>query len=228
MSQPIKALFFDAVGTLFQVKGSVGDIDAAALDAAFREVIETSRPLRFPGLAGARLHQIETQWWYDVVYKVFGRFDLLLDFEEYRHDIYEVFRSAAGWELYPETQDTLVALRARGYKLAVVSNFDSRLPDVLAALGIADLFDDVTFATLHGLAKPDAELFRIPLRHFGLAPEAVVHVGDHMDEDVAGSRAVGMRPILVSRDGGRLPTVDLPAIRTLDALLELLPAQAGG
>ncbi|MGD2063107.1 MAG: HAD-IA family hydrolase [Nitrospirota bacterium] len=240
MSPPTQALFFDAVGTLFQVKGSVGDvyrrvatrhrpeIDAADLDTAFHEVIQASRPLRFPGLSGARLHQIETQWWYDVVYKVFGRFDLLLDFDEYQRDIYEVFRSAEGWELYPETQETLVALRERGYKLAVVSNFDSRLPDVLAALGIADLFDDVIFATLYGLAKPDAELFRIPLRHLDVAAETVVHVGDHMEEDVAGSRAVGLRPILVSRDRGRLPTIDLPAIRTLDELLGLLPERAGG
>lgn len=240
MSQPTQALFFDAVGTLFRVKGSVGEvyrrvasrhrpeIAAADLDAAFHEVIQASRPLRFPGHSGARLHQIETQWWYDVVYKVFARFDLLLDFDEYRRDIYEVFRTAAGWELYPETQDTLIALRSRGYKLAVLSNFDSRLPDVLAALGIADLFDDVTYASLHGLAKPDAELFHIALRHLGLAAETVVHVGDHMEEDVAGSRAVGLRPILVSRDGRRLPTLDLLAIRTLDKLLDLLPERAGG
>jgi putative hydrolase of the HAD superfamily len=235
MSQRTQALFFDAVGTLFHVKGSVGEvygrvasrhrpeIDSAALDAAFREVFATSKPLRFPNLTGAHLHQIETQWWYDVVYKVFGRFDVLLDFDEYRRDIYEVFRGAGGWELYPETHDTLAALRGRGYRLAVVSNFDSRLPDVLAALGIGELFDDITFATAHGLAKPDPELFRVPLQRLDLAPEAVVHVGDHMEEDVAGSRAVGLRPILVSRDGRRLPSVDLQTIRTLDELLTLLP-----
>lgn len=240
MSPPIQAIFFDAAGTLFRVRGSVGEvygrvaarhrpeIAAADLDAAFREVFAASKPLRFPNLTGAHLHQIETQWWYDVVYKVLGRFDVLLDFDEYRRDIYEVFRGAGGWELYPETHDTLAALRGRGYRMAVVSNFDSRLPDVLAALGIAELFEDITFATAHGVAKPDPDLFRIPLQRLGLAPEAVVHVGDHMDEDVVGSRAVGLRPILVSRDGRRLPSVDLQAIRTLDQLLTLLPERAGG
>jgi hypothetical protein len=49
-----------------------------------------------------------------------------------------------------------------------------------------------------------------------------------MEEDVAGSRAVGLRPILVSRDGRRLPTLDLLAIRTLDKLLDLLPERAEG
>jgi len=240
MSQPTQALFFDAAGTLFHVKGSVGEvyrrvagrhrpeIDSAALDAAFREVFAAAKPLRFPNLSGAHLHQIETQWWYDVVYKVFSRFDVLLDFDEYRRDIYEVFRGADGWELYPETHDTLAALRDRGYRLAVVSNFDSRLPDVLAALGIAGLFEDITFATAYGLAKPDPGLFLIPLQRLGLAPEAVFHVGDHMEEDVAGSRAVGLRPVLVTRDGHRLPTVDLQTIRTLDQLLDLLPERAGG
>ena len=49
-----------------------------------------------------------------------------------------------------------------------------------------------------------------------------------MEEDVAGSRAVGLRPILISRDGRRLPSIDLQTIRSLDQLLALVPERAGG
>jgi len=233
MPPTIQAVLFDAVGTLFRVRDSVGaiyhrvavrhrpEITAEVLDAAFREEMAAADPMAFPHLSPAHLREMELQWWYDRVYRTFARFDLPLDFETYRTEIFEPFRGAA-WELYPETGDTLIALHERGITLAVVSNFDSRLTDVLTALGIAALVDHPIYASPHGVAKPDPRLFEIALAACGVKAEAAIHVGDDPTDDVAGARAAGIQPVLLDRDGTRLPMVDLPVIQSLDALLPLL------
>ncbi len=233
MSHDIKAILFDGVGTLFRVRESVGaiyqrvaarerpEITAEALDAAFREEMAATEPMAFPGLSPAHLREMELQWWYDRVYHTFARLDLHLDFETYRTEIFEPFRGAA-WELYPETHDTLIALRERGITTAVVSNFDSRLTDVLTALGIAALVDHPIYASPHGVAKPDPRLFEIALDACGVEAGAAIHVGDELDDDVAGARAAGITPVLISRDRRRLPSVDLMVIDRLDQLLPLL------
>lgn len=233
MSNPIRAILFDGVGTLFRVRDSVGavyrrvaarrrpEITAEALDAAFHEEMAATDPMAFSHLSADHLREMELQWWYDRVYRTFARFDLPLDFETYRTEIYEPFRGAA-WELYPESRDTLIALRERGITVGMVSNFDSRLPDVLTALGIAALVDHPIYASPHGVAKPDPRLFEIALQACGVKAEAALHVGDDRTDDVAGARAAGIRPLLIDRDGKRLPTLDLPVIRRLDELLPLL------
>ncbi len=233
MAHPIQAVLFDAVGTLFRVRDSVGavyhrvavrhrrSITAEALDAAFHEEMAAADPMAFPHLSPAHLREMELQWWYDRVYRTFARFDLPLDFETYRTEIYEPFRGAA-WELYPETADTLIALHERGITTGIVSNFDSRLTDALTALGIAALIDHPIYASPHGVAKPDPRLFEIALSACGVAAEAAIHVGDDPADDVAGARGAGIRPLLIDRAGTRLPMVDLPVIRRLDELLPLL------
>ncbi len=233
MAHPIQAILFDAVGTLFRVRDSVGaiyhrvaarhrrSITPEALDAAFHEEMAATDPMAFPHLSADHLREMELQWWYDRVYRTFARFDLPLHFETYRTEIYEPFRGAA-WELYPESRDTLIALRERGITVAVVSNFDSRLPDVLTALGIGALVDHPIYASPHGVAKPDPRLFEIALEACEVKAEAAIHVGDDPTDDAAGARAAGIRPLLIDREGKRLPMVDLPVIRRLDELLPLL------
>ncbi|RMF86881.1 MAG: HAD family hydrolase [Nitrospirae bacterium] len=233
MSHPIQAILFDGVGTLFRPRGSVGEVYHAVaaqhrpdltpeeLEAAFREELATAEPMAFPGLSPEHLKAMELQWWYDRVYRIFARFDILLDFETYRDQIYEAFRGPA-WVPYPETRDTLVQLRERGLTVAVLSNFDSRLPEVLDHLGLTPLVDHAVYASPHGVAKPDPRLFAIALERCGVGPEAAVHVGDELGDDVSGARAAGIRPVLVDRDRRRLSTVELPVIHRLDELLPLL------
>jgi len=233
MAHPIQAILFDGVGTLFRVRDSVGavyhrvavrhrpEITAAELDAAFHEEMAAADPMAFPGLSPTHLREMEIQWWYDRVYRTFARFDLPLDYDTYRTEIFEPFRGAA-WELYPETVDTLIALRERGFTIGMVSNFDSRLPDALVALGIAALIDHPIYASPHGVAKPDPRLFEIALAACGVSADAALHVGDHLEEDVAGARGAGIQPVLIDREGKRLPMVELPVIRRLDELLPLV------
>ncbi len=82
-SQP-QVIFFDAVGTLFQVRGSVGQIysqaaaefgvtiDPIALDQSFDQAFRKSEPPAFPGADPGEIVELERRWWLDVVERTFG------------------------------------------------------------------------------------------------------------------------------------------------------------
>ncbi|MFM2159016.1 MAG: hypothetical protein RLZZ124_1490 [Cyanobacteriota bacterium] len=88
--------------------------------------------------------------------------------------------------------------RARGLRLAVVSNFDQRLPGLLEALDLAPLFDAVVVSSAVGAAKPDPLPFHRALERLELPAEAVWHIGDS-PEDEAGAAAAGLRCLLIRR-----------------------------
>jgi len=127
------------------------------------------------------------------------------------------FRFAA----YPEVPRVLDALRERGHRLAVVSNWDVSLHEVLERTGLARRFEAVVVSAEIGAAKPEPEPFRRALQALGTAPEEALHAGDRLDEDVAGARAAGVRPVLVSRDGAPAPE-GVECVASLDGLLRLV------
>ena len=65
-----------------------------------------------------------------------------------------------------------------GIKLAVVSNFDTRLRPLLASLGILHLFDAVVISAEIGVEKPNPTIFEAACQQLDVRPEAAVHVGD--------------------------------------------------
>lgn len=120
---------------------------------------------------------------------------------------------------YPEAARVLAGLSAAGVPLVVVSNWDVSLHRVLADTGLAGFFAGVVTSAEHGSAKPGGSIFAAGLALAGVDdPSGVLHVGDDLDADVAGARAAGLEPVLVSRDGALGP----PGVRTLANLDGLL------
>jgi putative hydrolase of the HAD superfamily len=99
----------------------------------------------------------------------------------------------------PDVVPTLAALRARGLRLGIVSNA-AYLPRLmnqqLAALGLADYFDGVTFSSEVGVRKPQPAIYADALRKLGVDPSRTLFVGDRVREDVQGPQAMGMRAVL--------------------------------
>ncbi len=130
---------------------------------------------------------------------------------------------------YADALPALTALRARGLRLAVVSNWDCSLPQVLGALGLAEHVDAVITSAQTGAAKPAPAIFAAALARLGVAAEDAVHVGDSPGHDVTGARASGLRAILLRRDGGSAcaPSTppDVAVIDSLDALPALLSGE---
>jgi HAD superfamily hydrolase (TIGR01509 family) len=99
----------------------------------------------------------------------------------------------------------------------VASNWDCSLPHVLERAGLAELVDGVVASAVVGFDKPAPELFEAALELAGCDASEAVHVGDSPSEDVAGAAAVGVRPVLLRRDG----TQRGDATTTIASLAEL-------
>jgi len=112
----------------------------------------------------------------------------------------------------------LLAFRARGLRVAVVSNFDGRLPGLLDGLGLTPALDLAVWSSAAGAAKPAREIFEVAARDLGVDLADVCHVGDDVDADIAGAEAAGAMAVHLDRTGRRSG-----AIRSLTDLLARLP-----
>jgi putative hydrolase of the HAD superfamily len=121
---------------------------------------------------------------------------------------------------YPDALEGVAGLRERGHRLVVVSNWDCSLPDWLGPTGLLDLVDAVVTSAAAGAAKPDPAVFRQALELAGVDGAGAVHVGDSLDKDVEGARALGIRAILVQRQGDPPPGVE--SVRTLTEVATLV------
>ena len=102
-------------------------------------------------------------------------------------------------ERAPEVEEVAAALRACGLKLGLVSNYCT-LPSIARVhpqrYGLLPLVDEAIFSCEVGLRKPHPSIYQHVLERLGVAPEAVVFVGDRLREDVQGPKTLGMRAVL--------------------------------
>jgi HAD superfamily hydrolase (TIGR01662 family) len=131
----------------------------------------------------------------------------------------------AAEDLYPDALRALDALRAEGYRLAIVANQPGIRRDELAAIGVEA--DVVAMSEWLGVAKPDPAFFARALELMGSpTPSDVAYVGDRVDNDVQPSAAAGMRAVWIRRGPWgviqRLPDGTQPALAvgSLDELVE--------
>jgi putative hydrolase of the HAD superfamily len=130
------------------------------------------------------------------------------------------WRHAHHFELYDDALPTLEDLRRRGLKLGLLSN-TSRDLDEFVAHHRLDV-DAVLTSHAHGKTKPHEAIFRALLARLDVPPQDAAMVGDDAEADIGGARAVGMRAVLVDRDG-RYPDDGerLEDLRALPAALGL-------
>ena len=145
--------------------------------------------------------EIEKKFWHDMVFEVFEHFGGLQDFENYFEQVYEAFRKKECWRVYEDVVDSeiLQTLKRRGVVLGVISNWDSRLPDTLDAVGLARHFDFILASTVVGSAKPDQKIFEEALKLSGIDCREACHIGDEPATDIIGARQAGVDAILIDR-----------------------------
>lgn len=98
--------------------------------------------------------------------------------------------------LEDECMQTLKALKRLGLKIAVVSNWDGTLEDVLTDLSVSSFFDYIADSHIIGSEKPDDKIFLRTLDKMNLNPEEVIHIGDLYYTDILGAKSVGIDSIL--------------------------------
>jgi len=212
--QKPRVIFLDAVGTLFGVKGSVGEVYSAIarqfgvavspdrLNSSFFQCFKAAGAPAFPNSHGAVLQAKEFSWWRQVVSQTFQQaeaLDQFADFDAFFTALYAHFATADPWILYPDVRPTLAHWQRSGIRLGILSNFDSRLYQVLPALDLADFFSSVTISTEVGVAKPDRQIFAIALEKHQCSPDRAWHIGDSYSEDVKAAHTAGLHPIWIRR-----------------------------
>ena len=199
----IKAIFFDAVGTLFRLTNTVGDhyayvgrevgldLDARSLERAFHAAWK-QMPQR--AAIDRPRENDDKGWWRGLVYLVLDQIAPSLsefDRDNFFEIAYEYFAEAGVWELYPEVPGILEQLQPR-FQLAVVSNFDGRLRLILQHLGISKFFPNVFVSSELGADKPDPEIYRRALKLIKLKPNEALHVGNDQKRDWEAASAAGL------------------------------------
>jgi len=224
-----KVIFLDAAGTLFDVRGSVGEVygkfarrwginvSNEDLNTAFFQSFASASPMAFPGIEAAKIPQLEFEWWQAVAAKAFqiaGIFHQFSDFPKFFVELYAHFATSEPWFVYPDVLPALNKWQQQGIELAVVSNFDSRIYAVLKALNLAEYFTSVTISTEVGAAKPDSQIFTAALqKHNGIA-EDVLHIGDSFKADYCGAKAAGLKAIWLNREQKKVELGKLPLTET--------------
>ena len=126
------------------------------------------------------------------------------------------------WETVPdEVRPALAALRARGFRLVVLSNANGTLHRAFERLGLTGAFDVIFDSHDEGVEKPDPRFFRIALERAGADAATTMHVGDLYHVDVAGARAAGLTPALLDV-GGLYPDCDCLRVRSLSELVDVM------
>jgi len=227
----IKALFFDAAGTLLHAHPGVGhvyaevlaqygaQVDAERLEEAFRASFRRRREVP-PTNAPGPLENEGYDWWKALVFDVLRSEHIAVRAPDaFFHELYWRFAETDVWRLFPDALPALLDARGRGLKTALVSNWDVRLRRLIEGLGIAPLFDAIVISTEVGFEKPDPRIFRVACERLAVGPDAALHLGDNVREDLEGARAAGLRAGLVDRNASNQSEQVIHDLRYWHALL---------
>ena len=235
MAEPlIECVFFDAAGTVIYPEPSVGEVYASTarrfgVEAPVHEVEEAF----LDGWRRLKLgHDGETPpygstdaearaWWRRYVEDTFSRWDVT-DMDGLFEELYTYFAQPSAWRVFPDFPPTAVALKERGVRIGLVSNWDLRLRGIVRGLELASVFDPLVISAEVGREKPASAIFREALRLSGVAAARALHVGDSVMEDVEGARRAGIRPVRIVRDEDADAALDCTVIRDLRELLDLV------
>ncbi len=188
---------FDAYGTLF-------DVDAAARDSAVPRDV-------WPRLAADwRRKQLEYSWLRTVAGAHVDFWQVTQDALDWaleasglseaglRAEMLDLYRRLAP---YPEVPDVLRDLRARGVRLAILSNGScAMLADAVAAAGLDGQFDAVLSVDAVGAFKPAPAVYDMVGQHFGCAPRDALFVSAN-GWDICSGAAYGFRTLWLNRAG---------------------------
>ena len=134
-------------------------------------------------------------------------------------DMVRAWEQHENFSLYDDALPVLDELRRHGLKIGLVTNGQRDLDEFVAHHRLE--VDAMVGSRLHGNIKPHPSIFVSALERLGVAPADAAMVGDSYEDDIEGARALGMRAILLDRDGLR---PDEP--ERIDTLLAL-PAALG-
>ena len=202
----LRAVFFDAVGTLIFPRPPAHEVYAAL---ARKQGVELDpRAVRERFLAAFRIEEQadrandwrtsearERRRWRTIVTSALAG---LPDPEAGFLELFEHFAQPASWEVNPDAVAVLAELGRRGLILGMGTNYDSRVERVVAGLPELSLIAErLVISAAVGFRKPAPEFFHEVLRVAGCSPSEALFIGDDLENDFDGARATGLHALLL-------------------------------
>lgn len=138
-----------------------------------------------------------------------------------RNQLVENIRNSSNWDqIRPGTRGHLEQI-GKKYRIAVISNADGRIHEVLNRCDIGCCFRAITDSGLVGYEKPHPEIFRQALAAMNAKPQESLYVGDVYSVDYLGATGAGMQAVLMDYSGAYRDK-NVPRVESLDELRRAL------
>ena len=219
----IRAITFDVGGTLIDPWPSVGHVYA-----------EVAGQQAYAGVAPDKLNrQFIAAWkrrvdfdysrlaWAGLVQQTFAGLipcpadELLFD------ALYRRFEQPEVWRVHDDVASALARFKQRGFKLAVISNWDERLKPLLGRLGLEHYFDYIVVSCEVGHTKPSRLIFEHAARLLQMPASSIIHVGDSEQEDVLGAEQSGLQALRLNRQSDGASSREIQSLAQLTSWLAL-------
>jgi HAD superfamily hydrolase (TIGR01509 family) len=213
-----KALFFDVGNTLLfpnrkRMLRALHERQIFPSDELLKEVERQTKP-EFDSLLENN-SAVDHGFWHIFYSRLLDRLELPGD--PVRVDLVARTRISANWcEIRPGTREALERL-GKHHRLAVISNADGKIAEVLARCGIADCFETITDSGIVGKEKPHPAIFDAAARSLGVSAAQSIYIGDVYSVDYLGATRFGMQSVLFDVAGAYRDR-DLPRVESLAEL----------
>jgi putative hydrolase of the HAD superfamily len=227
--EEVRVIALDAAGTILEPRPAVHEaycqvaqlfgfhLDPQEIKKRFPEAMRTFFPLAWQPEQAQTDHIQQWNAWQGLVTQVLGEIPAN-QIEPVFHALWEYFRQASHWHVYPDVEPTLKALRQRGYILCVLSNFDQRLYDIASQCPELATIEHWFASVDVGHQKPCASFFRTIEQRLGYASHQFLMVGDSFEADYQGARNAHWHARWLQRDASQQPLQDVATIHTLSEL----------
>ena len=217
----IKAIIFDAYGTLFDVNSAAEKCKEKIGDKweSFANYWRTTQ-LEYTWLRS--LMKRHKDFWkitedsLDKSMKVFN-----ID-NNMKNELLNLYRVLSP---YPEVKEVLNSLKKKNYKLAILSNgTPSLLRELVKSNSLEDLFDDLFSVESVGVYKPDSRIYDMPVKKYKVKAKEIAFLSANTF-DVSGSGNYGYNSVWVNRNNGTFDNLDyLPKneVKNLNGLLNIV------
>jgi len=218
MNSKIKVIFFDAGNTLLfpnreRIHAPLAERGIVP-DADLLRDLECRTKNQFDAMMTNNGNTDHSFWWmfYSQLLSEIG-----LNDDAVRDQLVASIRNSGNWDtILPGTAKQLHEIGER-YQIAVISNADGKIEDVLRRCGIAQCFCTITDSGLIGYEKPHPEIFRHALKSMNAAPGESLYVGDVYSVDYLGATGAGMQAVLMDIPGAYRDK-GVPRVESLEEL----------
>ena len=217
----IKAIIFDAYGTLFDVNSAAEKCKNKIGDKweGFANYWRTTQ-LEYTWLRSLmKRHKNFWQVTEDSLDKSINAFNINKSMRNELLDLYKTLNT------FPEVKDVLNKLKEKNYKLAILSNgTPSLLNELVKSNNIENIFDDIFSIEDVGVYKPDSRVYDIPIKKYQIEKNEVVFLSANT-WDVSGGGNYGYNAIWVNRNNNIFDNLDYKAkneVKNLNHLLDII------